>query len=362
MSKPTINFYGPLNTLSFGHHTINILEELYKRGRRVNMFLAGPPDISAYNVSKDFARFIESSVNGARRSFSVDDPGLRLWHIETSENRQGRNQHLVTVHELDGLTPHEVNILNQQQTVFASSRYSEEIYKLHDVENVVYCPLAFDATNFRTIERKASDRITFGLFGKFEKRKYTQKVISAWLEKYGRDRNVALNLHITNPHFSPEDNMKLIANACGGYKPFNVNLLPFFPTLKEYNAALNDCDIVIDMSGGEGFSIPSFTATALGKHGVIHNCTAMADWAAGSGAVLVESNGKEAVYDGVFFQQGAQFNQGNLFTWGKEDFIAACETAMNKFRENPVNTEGLTLQDRYTWKKSVDIILSRIDQ
>ena len=361
MNKPTINLSAPLNSLSFGHHAINLLEEFHKRGREVNLFLPQQPDISAYNVSADFKKFIENAANNALGRFSIDDPSIKLWHLNGSEHRTCRNQHLLAVHELDNLTRQEVNILRQQQTVFTTSRYSEELYNTYGIENVIYCPLGFDSSNFKTLPRKNKEGITFGLFGKFEKRKNTQKVISTWLKKYSKSREVSLNLHVTNPHFSPEDNQKLIAGTCGGYKPFNVNVLPFFASLQDYNAAINDCDIVIDMSGAEGFSIPSFTAVALGKHAVIHNCTAMTDWATNSGAVLVESSGKEVVYDGVFFQQGQPFNQGNIFTWKEEDFIEGCEEAMRRFKKEQINHQGLTLQERFSWEKNANIIIERID-
>jgi NADPH2:quinone reductase len=81
------------------------------------------------------------------------------------------------------------------------------------------------------------------------------------------------------------------------------------------------------MSGAEAWSLPSFSVMAMGKHGVILNATGMKDWAPQSGAVMVEPSGMVDIYDGVFFQKGDEVNQGQMYSWNEDEFIAACETA-----------------------------------
>ena len=43
---------------------------------------------------------------------------------------------------------------------------------------------------------------------------------------------------------------------------------------------------------------------------------------------------------------------------GEDEFIHACEKAIEKFEANPVNEEGLKLQEEFTTKKTVDKVLS----
>ena len=124
-----------------------------------------------------------------------------------------------------------------------------------------------------------------------------------------------------------------------------------------YNDFLNSGDIILGMSGGEGWGLPEFQSTALGKHAVILNATAYKEWANESNAVLVEPNGKEDAADGIFFKKGGVFNQGEIFTFDEDEFIAGCEKAVERYKENPVNTEGLKLQEDFTYAKTVDAIM-----
>ena len=46
--------------------------------------------------------------------------------------------------------------------------------------------------------------VHFGIMGKFEKRKHTEKIIKLWLSKYGNDNNYQLSVCCTNPFFKEE--------------------------------------------------------------------------------------------------------------------------------------------------------------
>ncbi len=334
-----------------------ILREFYARGDSVNLFLVQEPaDVSAYTLDQDFQFWLSSCASGAKKKYSAGAPTFRLWHVNGAEYALGP-QVLFTFHEVDKITPVEANILSNQKKVLVSSKHTLEVFSAAGLSNVEYCPLGFDDLHFKNINRQRNPNIiTFSLFGKFEKRKHTEKVLRAWLKKYGNKQGFGLNVHVYNPFFTPEQNNAILANICGGQKPWNVNFIPFVKTLKELNEGLNAADIVLDMSGGEGFSIPSFSALALGKHGVVHNCSSIKDWAGDSGAVLVEPSGKEPVYDGVFFRPGQDFNQGDIFSFNEEAFLTACDTAIERYRKNPVNEQGLTLPAKYTWTKTAEII------
>ena len=128
-----------------------------------------------------------------------------------------------------------------------------------------------------------------------------------------------------------------------------------------YNDFLNSGNIIIGMSGGEGWGLPEFQSVALGKHAVILNATAYKEWATPENAVLVEPNGKTEAYDGVFFKKGSPTNQGNIYTFDEGDFIEGCEKAIERYKSNPVNTEGLKIQEDFTYSKTVDSIMEVMD-
>ena len=126
----------------------------------------------------------------------------------------------------------------------------------------------------------------------------------------------------------------------------------------KYNEYLNSSDIVLGMSGGEGWGLPEFHSVCLGKHAVILNAHGYKDWASNDTCVMVEpSENKIEAEDGVFFTKGSLFNQGNIFSWDEKDFIEGCHNAISRTKENRLNTKGIELQDKFTYAKTLDTIL-----
>ena len=53
----------PLNSLSFGNVSFNIIRELHKLDVNLGIFPTGDPDLSAFDVSDDLSKYIEDAVN-----------------------------------------------------------------------------------------------------------------------------------------------------------------------------------------------------------------------------------------------------------------------------------------------------------
>jgi hypothetical protein len=124
-----------------------------------------------------------------------------------------------------------------------------------------------------------------------------------------------------------------------------------------YNDYLNSGDIIIGMSGGEGWGLPEFHSVALGKHAIILNAHAYKDWANKDNSVLVNPCGKIEAFDNMFFHRGQPFNQGSIFDFDADDFINACELAIDRVNKNRINSEGLKLQEEFNVEKMADKIL-----
>ena len=128
-----------------------------------------------------------------------------------------------------------------------------------------------------------------------------------------------------------------------------------------YNDYLNSADIIIGMSGGEGWGLPEFHSVAIGKHAIILNAHSYKDWANKDNSILVEPSSKIDAVDNMFFHKGQPFNQGNIFIFDDEEFINGCEKAIEKVKSNKLNPEGLKLQDKFTSEKFADNILNIIN-
>ena len=112
------------------------------------------------------------------------------------------------------------------------------------------------------------------------------------------------------------------------------------------------------LSGGEGWNLPSFNATALGKWSIVLNASSHQDWATSDNSLLIDPKGKVSAIDGQFFIQGHPFNQGNIYTFDDDLVVSKMEEA-SSLAKKP-NKEGKKLASQFTYKKTLDSILKKM--
>lgn len=356
-----INFSGPVNSLSFGNVSVNMLREFYKKDLKISFFPIGENlDFTSFDkASNDFQKWVADSVNTRFSTLSKDSPSLKMWHLNGSESRIGRKQYLYTFYECNSPTFAEKNICDIQDKCIFSSTHSKESFENVGCNNVDFVPIGFDNDFFKTDKEYLKGKVHFGLMGKFEKRKNTAKILKLWANKYGNNNDYQLTCCITNPFFKPEQMNQVIHQTLEGQRYTNINFLPFLKTNSEYNELLNAIDIdLTGLSGAEGWNLPAFNSTCLGKWSIVLNHTSHKDWATPENSILVSPDGEEEIYDGAFFHKGAEFNQGVLNTFSEESFNKATDTAINKC--NNINSEGEKLKDKFTYENTVNQILNII--
>jgi len=349
----------PINRVSFGNVAFNIVRELHKREYPIRIFPIGEPDFSAFHIDDDLKEYIEDAVNNRFEFLKKDIPCLKLWHLNGSENRKNKDQYLFTFYECNQPTSIESSIASVQDHVFFSSNDARDHFKRVGVTNSSFIPLGLDEEFKPTGKNYLEGTTHFGLMGKFENRKHTQKIIKTWAKKYGNNNKYLLTCCINNPFFKPEDLQGMIQQTLEGKHYNNINFLPVLAKNSEVNEFLNSIDIdLTGLSGGEGWNLPAFNATCLGKWSVVLNCTSHKDWATNENSILINPSGEMPSADGVFFQKGNPFNQGTFYTWTEEEAIWAMEEAEQKAGQ--INTEGVKLGDKMTYSNTVDSILSLI--
>lgn len=152
---------------------------------------------------------------------------------------------------------------------------------------------------------------------------------------------------------------QLITQSLGNQKYSNVNFLPHLKTNSEVNDLINSIDIDLSgLSNGEGWNLPSFNATALGKWSIVSNCSSHKDWATNDNSILIEAVAKQPCYDNIFFKEGLTWNQGNYYLLNGQDIAGAMELSIQMAKSE--NKEGLKLQKKFTYEKTIDKILEKI--
>lgn len=362
-----IIFEAPLNQLSFGNVSYNFLKEFYKRQKdsnelSISLFPMGNLDLTAFDkAGEDFKKWIMSLVSNRFSSLSKDAVTFKMWHINGAEKRISSKQVLYTFYELDEPTVAEKAIVGMQDRTIFSSVYSARNFASSAMGKVYSVPLGFDEEFFETGKKYLPEKINFLLMGKFEKRKHTDKIIKMWAKKFGNNPKYQLSCSIINPFFDKELMKKLVI----GYRSlaWNINVLPYVSTNSEVNDILNSCDIDLSgLSGAEGWGLPAFNSSCLGKWSVVLNATSHKDWATESNCILINPSAKIEAYDGTFFKKGNEFNQGCIYDFNEDEAIAAIEKAISFVESGKTNEDGRLLRQKFTYEKSVSQIVSIIKE
>ena len=353
-----IIFQAPINSLSFGNVSYNILREAYKQKLSLSFFPIGQDlEFSAFDkTEKDLKAWIIESYNDRFTGISKDTPSLKLWHLNGAESGVGANKNLFSFYETSEPTKQEESIAGLHNKVIFSSNYAVSKF-----ENSHYCPLGFDEDFHKTNKKYLTNKTHFGLMGKYEKRKHTSRIIKFWAEKFGNNPEYQLTCCINNPFMKESDTLTMISNALDGKNYKNINLLPRLKTNSEVNEFLNSLDIDLSgLSGAEGWNLPAFNSTCLGKWSIVLNATSHKDWANKDNSILLEPTDTEPCYDGVFFKKGNEFNQGHIYSFSQSDFNDAVDKALSSCKSE--NTEGLKLSKDFTYSRTLKKIIQLINE
>lgn len=360
-----LNFEGPINSLSLGNVSLNFLRELLNKNVDLNFFpVADRAEFGAFDQLDEGLRnkIIESAQNRFK-NYSPKNPVLKCWHINGSHNRVAEKQYLYTFYEVDSPTEIELSIVKSQEHVFFSSSEAAKIFREAGCENVSYVPLGFDRDFLNAPENKLDGVVHFGLIGKFESRKNTRDLIRIWLNLFGNDKDYQLTVLVGNPFYKEEDMISVLEEALGG-RYSNVNILPRLETNTEVAALHKSIDIDLSgLCGNEGWNLPAFNSACLGKVVPLGMGMAHKDWGHGNNIIPIEPSGKRPCYDGIFFQEGAMFNQGNFYQFDPEVVVNSIEKAVSLVKNNNFKlSPRWDLIDEFSYENTVKEILHRINK
>ncbi len=357
-----LSLHLPINSASFGQVSTCLIRELLARDHQFRLNNIGANSLSSQKDETELKAYLESLNSKFLQEHDRRDPIFRLWHLIGSLESFSEKQFLLSFYELDAPTKLELNVVKNNHKVYFTCQETVDLFKNFGCENVSFLPLGFDKWSFFETGKKYFNdgRITFNLTGKLENRKHHAKIIKAWIKKFGNNSRYALQCAIYNPFFKPEDNSALIKNIINNERFFNVTFMGFMQKNALYNDFLNSGDIVLAMSGGEGWGLPEFQSVCLGKHAVVLHASGYKGWANKENSCLVYPSGKVSSVDNVFFKNGDPINQGNIYDFNEDEFISACEEAIKKVEANRINEAGRRLKEEFDYSKVVDRILEEV--
>jgi len=357
----SINVRCPINNLSFGNVSYNILRELFKAKVKVNLFPVGQKvDFSAFDkASAEFSDFIKESVENRNIRVKRNYPYLNIWHINGSEQKISDYNILYTFHETGGVTAAEKSLCSLYDQVVFGSSYARDAFTSSGLSNCGFAPLGLDEDIVSTKKEYLKGKIHFGLMGKWEKRKNTAKIIRLWADRFGDNSEYQLTCCVGNPFLPEEEMKKNRQEATKGKTYHNINFLNFLPKNSQVNDYLNSIDIDLGgLSGAEGWNLPCFNSTSLGCWPIVLNATSHKDWANQANSILIEPSSKSSIEDNRFFFSQSEFNQGHMFNFSEESFHKGIDSAIRKVKESTKNEEGKKIKENFTYKNTLENILS----
>jgi len=300
-------------------------------------------------------------ING-RDNYNRSIPSFKICKLENSFSSVSYNPTNLSFYELDSPTSCELHSARINKTYFPSE-FSKLIFNQKDGINCNSLSIPFDSFVFSAEEpRQKDDLIVFSIQSEFQAKRHISKTIAAWSEKYGNNPRYVLQCAINNKVLTYNQNKQLIDQITKNCKsPSNVKFYNINHT-SDWNRFLNNADILINMSGGEAFNYYEFNGVAIGKHAIVLDAHCNKDWATDDNCVLVTPSKKAFVYDGLFYVEHNYINQGTVFDFEIDDFLNACEKAINRVEKNNFNENGLALQTKFNKESFIENIFEIINK
>ncbi len=345
-----------------------ILRTLYKaelsnkKHRNLFLFPIGNLNFNEEVQDEHFGIWVMHQRINGRDNYNRSIPSFKICRLESSFSSVSFNPTNLSFYELDSPTSCELHSVRSNKTYFPSE-FSKSVFNKHNGINCDSLSIPFDSFIFsHQGPRQKDDLIVFSIQCEFQAKRHISKTIAAWSQKYGNNPRYVLQCAIHNKLLTQNQNKQLIdqiTKNCGS--PSNVKFYNISHT-SDWNRFLNNADILINMSGGESFNYYDFNGVAIGRHAIVLDAHCNKDWATEDNCTLVSPSKKSFVYDGLFYMENNYMNQGTVFDFEVDDFLHACEKAINKVEKNSINENGFALQTKFNKDSFVETIFEILNK
>ncbi|MFC0400946.1 glycosyltransferase [Paraburkholderia rhizosphaerae] len=175
-------------------------------------------------------------------------------------------------YDSDELPPQWVKILNERfDVVLFMSRHLESVARKSGVEiSVGTLPLALDIEGLlsRTYRPPAAGKVKFCSIAAFHARKGVESLVEGFIKAFGSRTDVELTVH---SNLAIGESLERVKALIGSRGVSNIVISCEPLSDAEKNALIERCDVFVNCSRGEGYSIGPREALALGKVLVVTN-------------------------------------------------------------------------------------------
>lgn len=352
-----ISLTAPINQLSYGLVSQNIIKALTDQGVNVSLFPINTirqEDVIGQNVE-----VITKAIKNAE-FFQPDASSLRVWHQNNLAQHVGSGLRIgFPFFELDQLTDLEKHHLNSVDRLFVASKWAKTVLERHlDNPDVRVVPLGVNRDIFKELPLPISDRITFINIGKWEVRKGHDIIPEVFHNAFKDVDDVQLIMCCDNPFLNHEEKNKWISsykNILGN----KVTILPRVSTQQELVQLIQAADCGIFPARAEGWNLDLLEVMSCGRHAITLNYSAPTEYCNNDNSYLIEIEKVVPAYDGKWF-----FNQGNWAHLGQkqlDDLSSSLRSFYEKQKANrTLNYSGIATARNFTWNNTANHVIKNI--
>lgn len=342
-----LNIRAPLNALlGYGHAAVNIIKAL---DIPLSVMPIGQPHLTTND-----AELFQALMNERFERFSIDNKSLTIWHENMLFDALPSKKETVgfPFFELDIFDVTRKKGLSCVDRLFVSSKWGQQVLKNNGFSSDVV-PLGVDSTIFSP-KANTSGPYRFFTIGKIEERKCTRFLADIFGAAFTMMDNV--EFHIMCDSILPP-----IHNQMGVFREMMKNsVLGDKITIHsvkstDYDLAdfIRSMDCGVFMTRAEGWGLPILQSMACGKPVITTNYSAQTEFCTSENAHLVEIDGVEPAFDGLWFDGRC----GNWATIGDRQ-IDQCVEYMRKCYTSNVrhNQAGVETATKFSWQNTASII------
>jgi glycosyltransferase involved in cell wall biosynthesis len=298
-------------------------------------------------------------------AFSSPDstlPSIGLGSIEPMRTLVGSRRIAFIVWETTIMPQGKLEILRSMDEIWTPSNWGRQLLIGNglDGHKIRVVPEGVDVEQFKPVpspDRK-DRRFRFLCVGKWEARKGTADLVTAFCDEFRHDEPVELVLHCWNPYLTSFDLEENIRQVVGHNPP---HLIASHPMPEDSLVDLyNKCDAFVLPTRAEAWGLPLTEAMACELPVIVTEYSAPLDYLDRRCAYLIPVEKMVPVHDPCFFPAGK-----DLGDWAQPD-LQELRKLMRHVFENPAEAKAkgrlarTEVCNRWTWDHAVTIAQSLV--